>query len=86
MEGYDPLTKVVFHDSVRPLITNRIIENCIDKLNMFDAVDVVIPSADTLVEVYDDGCIANIPNRAHMRRGQTPQAFLLKTIAAAYQV
>ena len=85
MEGYDPLTKVVFHDSVRPLITNRIIENCIDKLNMFDAVDVVIPSADTLVEVYDDGCIANIPNRAHMRRGQTPQAFLLKTIAAAYQ-
>ncbi|MCP1772827.1 2-C-methyl-D-erythritol 4-phosphate cytidylyltransferase [Neisseria perflava] len=84
MHGYDPETKVLFHDSVRPLVTNRIIEDCVDKLSLFEAVDVVIPSADTLVEVYDDGCIANIPNRANMRRGQTPQAFLLKTISAAY--
>lgn len=84
MAGYNPETRVLFHDSVRPLITNKIIEDCIDKLDMFEAVDVVIPSADTLVEIYDDGCIANIPNRMHMRRGQTPQAFLLKTISAAY--
>ena len=84
MAGYPPETKVLFHDSVRPLVTNKIIEDCIDKLDTFEAVDVVTPSADTLVEIYDDGCIANIPNRAHMRRGQNPQAFLLKTISAAY--
>ena len=85
MSGYDDSTKVLFHDSVRPLITNKIIEDCIDKLDTFNAVDVVIPSADTLVEIYDDGCILNIPNRAHMRRGQTPQAFLLGTISEAYK-
>ncbi|HFX5797429.1 TPA: SDR family NAD(P)-dependent oxidoreductase, partial [Escherichia coli] len=59
--------------------------NCIDALRNFEAVDVVIPSADTLVEVYDDGCISNIPNRAIMRRGQTPQAFKLGTLKQAYQ-
>ena len=85
MKSYDPNCKVIFHDAVRPLINNKIIEDCIDKLDLFEAVDVVIPSSDTLVEVYDDGCIANIPNRVNMRRGQTPQAFILSTIQQAYQ-
>ncbi|TNH06153.1 D-ribitol-5-phosphate cytidylyltransferase, partial [Testudinibacter sp. TR-2022] len=86
LRKYSPETKVIFHDAVRPLITQKIIHDCIDKLDLFDAVDVVIPSSDTLVEVYDDGCISNIPNRNTMRRGQTPQAFKLKTISTAYQM
>ncbi len=86
MQNYPENTKVLFHDSVRPLITDRIIKDCVLTLDNFDAVDVVIPSADTLVEVYDDGCIANIPDRSHMRRGQTPQAFTLKTIQEAYDL
>lgn len=85
LENYDPNSKVLFHDAVRPLISQNIISNCLKALANFEAVDVVIPSADTLVEVYDDGCIANIPNRAMMRRGQTPQGFSLETIKTAYQ-
>ncbi len=77
-------TRILFHDAVRPLIGQDIIANCAQALDHFEAVDVVIPSADTLVEIYDDGCIANIPNRSVMRRGQTPQAFHLGTIAEAY--
>src|SRR5699024_8366059 len=46
--------------------------------------DVVIGSADTLVEIYDDGSIKHIPDRSMMRRGQTPQAFRLSTIQQAY--
>lgn len=84
LENYDDKTKILFHDAVRPLVNDVIIRNCIESLNDFDAVDVVIPSADTLVEVYDDGCISNIPNRAAMRRGQTPQAFKLGVIKLAY--
>ncbi len=85
LENYDPNSKVLFHDAVRPLISQNIISNCLKALANFEAVDVVIPSADTLVEVYDDGCIANIPNRTMMRRGQTPQGFSLETIKTAYQ-
>lgn len=82
--NYDGACKILFHDAVRPLVDESIIERCILALNSFEAVDVVIPSADTLVEVQDDGCIANIPNRSIMRRGQTPQAFQLSSIRRAY--
>ncbi|RZK48068.1 MAG: SDR family NAD(P)-dependent oxidoreductase [Pedobacter sp.] len=85
LKDYDAGCKILFHDAVRPLVNQNIISSCIEALDQFDAVDVVIPSADTLVEVYDDGCIANIPNRTMMRRGQTPQAFKLETIQLAYQ-
>ena len=85
LKDYDPSTNIIFHDAVRPLINQKIISDCISALNDFEAVDVVIPSADTLVEVYDNGCIANIPNRTMMRRGQTPQAFKLRTIQKAYR-
>jgi ribitol-5-phosphate 2-dehydrogenase (NADP+) / D-ribitol-5-phosphate cytidylyltransferase len=85
LKDYDPSTNIIFHDAVRPLINQKIISDCISALNHFEAVDVVIPSADTLVEVYDNGCIANIPNRTMMRRGQTPQAFKLRTIQKAYR-
>lgn len=85
LKDYNENSNILFHDAVRPLVNQKIISNCIDALKDFEAVDVVISSADTLVEVYDDGCIANIPNRSHMRRGQTPQAFKLYTIQLAYQ-
>lgn len=85
LSEYDDNCNVLFHDAVRPLVNQEIISNCVEALNDFDAVDVVISSADTLVEVYDDGCIANIPNRSLMRRGQTPQAFKLGAIQLAYK-
>lgn len=77
-------TIVLFHDAVRPLVTTGILAACVESLQSFEAVDVVIPSADTLVAIHDNGCIANIPPRALMRRGQTPQGFRLRTIRAAY--
>ena len=86
LEDYPRSTKVLFHDAVRPLVNQKIINDCLLALSNFNAVDVVIPSADTLVEVYDDACIANIPNRSMMRRGQTPQGFILETIQLAYQM
>lgn len=84
MESEDGSVKVLFHDAVRPLVSEAILKRCVDALDIFKSVDVVIPSADTLVQIDDAGCITNIPARAFMRRGQTPQAFRLETIRAAY--
>jgi 2-C-methyl-D-erythritol 4-phosphate cytidylyltransferase len=84
LADYPDDTKVLFHDAVRPLLSPAVITQCADLLNDFEAVDVVIPSNDTLVAVYDNGCISDIPSRSHMRRGQTPQAFRLETIKRAY--
>lgn len=85
LTNIDGESKILFHDAVRPLLSKDIITRCLIALDSFDAVDVVIPSADTLVEVYDNECISNIPNRSAMRRGQTPQAFKLRTIKQAYE-
>ena len=80
----DPDTKVLFHDAVRPLVNARIISECFEALDDHDAVDVAIPSADTIIEVDDDNLIREIPARSHLRRGQTPQAFRASTIKQAY--
>ena len=77
-------TKVLFHDAVRPFIDDRIIRDCVDALDAYDAVDTAIASADTIIEVDDDRLITAIPDRSRLRRGQTPQAFRLGTIRRAY--
>jgi ribitol-5-phosphate 2-dehydrogenase (NADP+) / D-ribitol-5-phosphate cytidylyltransferase len=76
---------VLFHDAVRPLLTQRIIRECANALRRVEAVDVVIPSADTIV-VVDGDTITDIPDRGRMRRGQTPQGFRLSTIRKAYEL
>ena len=80
----DDEVKVVLHDAVRPLVDNRIIKDCVKSLDTYDAVDVVIPSSDTIVAVDADDIITSIPNRSMLRRGQTPQAFKASTLKEAY--
>lgn len=79
---------VILHDAVRPLLAPSIIDNVVDALDSNDAVDVAIPSADTIVEVEDGAgrypVIKDVPQRANLRRGQTPQAFKLSAIQRAY--
>ncbi len=77
---------VLFHDAVRPLISQRIVTDCVAALRTFEAVDVAIPSSDTVVRVDDDNQILEIPDRSHLRRGQTPQGFRLSVIRRAYDV
>jgi len=77
---------VLFHDAVRPLLSQRIVRECVNALWTYSAVDVAIPSADTIVVVDDDECITDIPVRSRLRRGQTPQAFRSDAIREAYRI
>ena len=76
--------KVLFHDAVRPLLSPRIVTDCFAALDSYSAVDVAIPSADTIIRVGEDNTIQDIPPRSSLRRGQTPQAFRASVIKAAY--
>ena len=75
---------VLLHDAVRPMVTARIIGECYEALATHQAVDVAIPSADTIIQVTDENTIAAVPPRASLRRGQTPQAFHATVIKEAY--
>jgi ribitol-5-phosphate 2-dehydrogenase (NADP+) / D-ribitol-5-phosphate cytidylyltransferase len=77
---------VLFHDAVRPLLPTGVVQACVEALQEYEAVDVAIPSADTIVRVDDAGCIVEIPDRSYLRRGQTPQGFRLSTIRKAYEL
>lgn len=76
---------VLLHDSVRPFLTHKVIDDLVVAVKLHGAVDTVIPSADTLVEVDEEGFITAIPDRSKFRRGQTPQAFAYQMILAAHQ-
>lgn len=77
---------LLFHDAVRPLITERIIDDCIKALQQYNAVDVAVKTTDTIIQVNTNQCINNIPNRNELYNGQTPQGFKRGTIAKAYEL
>ena len=75
---------ILIHDGARPFLDGRIISDVLDALIEHDAVDVAIPTADTII-AERDGFIENIPKRKHLLRGQTPQAFRYKDLVSCYQ-
>ena len=75
---------LVFHDAVRPLLSQRILNEVLEALKTHDAIDVAMPSADTIIEV-EGSFIRSIPDRSRLRRGQTPQAFAIEVIGKAYE-
>ncbi len=75
---------VLFHDAARPLVDQRIIADCVACLRDHTALGVVVPTADTIVEM-DDGVMTSIPPRESLGRCQTPQGFRLSVIRRAYQ-
>lgn len=77
---------LIFHDAVRPFIGRSVINKVIEALEKYNAIDVAIPATDTIVEVNKQNIIENVPTRDRLRRGQTPQAFKLKTIREAYKL
>jgi len=76
---------LLFHDAIRPFVSNRIIEDTVKALNIYEAVDVAIPCADTIIKVDDKKVIESIPTRKYLMRGQTPQGFRLELIRRAYE-
>ncbi len=73
--GMDEETVIVTHDSVRPFVTYRILEENIMYAKETGACDTVIPATDTIVESTNHEVITNIPDRSQMYQGQTPQSF-----------
>lgn len=41
---------LLLHDCVRPLVSQRIINDCLDALQEYDAVDVAVPCTDTIIQ------------------------------------
>jgi len=85
-ESY-PEYNLIFHDAVRPLVSQEIIDQTIFALNKFNAAGVCIPATDTLFVLQDGGeFLAQVPDRTLLRHAQTPQGFKQHTIRKAYEI
>ena len=87
INAYPDDVNLIFHDAVRPLLNNRIINDCIEALSVYNAVDVAVPATDTIIQVVSSSnTIESIPDRNQLMNGQTPQCFKRKTIKKAYDL
>lgn len=55
-------------------------------MKIYNAVDVAIPTTDTIIQVNSKNEIIKIPLRSVLRNGQTPQAFKSSIIKKAYEI
>jgi 2-C-methyl-D-erythritol 4-phosphate cytidylyltransferase len=82
---YSPAeTGVLIHDAARPLVTRRIIADCVRALAEHDAIGAAVPTSDTILAVEGD-LVAHVPPRETLYRAQTPQCFRLSVIAEAHR-
>jgi|SRR5262249_4089055 len=78
-------TGVLLHDAARPLVSQRIIEDCVAALSKHDAIGTAVPTSDTIV-VAENGVMSHVPPRETLQRCQTPQCFRLSVIAKAHEL
>lgn len=81
----DDSINLLFHDAVRPMVRDRVITECIEALEHYNAVTVAAPTTDTIIAVDAQNCIREIPARASLRNVQTPQGFKAGIIREAYR-
>ncbi len=75
--------KILIHDAVRPFVSDRIISEVISQLDVYEAVDVMLPVSDTLKRIlpqkhaYNEQLapLLSIVDRKELYYTQTPQGF-----------
>ncbi|MDR0988212.1 MAG: 2-C-methyl-D-erythritol 4-phosphate cytidylyltransferase [Prevotellaceae bacterium] len=76
---------LLLHDAARPFVSARIITDCLQAMNRFDAVGVGVEATDTIVQTDETNLLRAVPPRARLRHMQTPQCFRRGVIYQAYE-
>ena len=77
--------RILIHDAVRPGVSRSLIGRVCAALRSHAVANVVLPVVDTLIEVDADGRMRRVPDRALLRRVQTPQGFHAPVLFEAYR-
>ena len=81
----NPKDLVLIHDSARPLVAQRIINENISVGKEFGAADTVIHATDTIIKSKNEKTIDEILNRSELYQTQTPQTFEFGIIKNAHE-
>jgi 2-C-methyl-D-erythritol 4-phosphate cytidylyltransferase len=77
-------SRVLVHDAARPLVTATLVEMLLGALDGVDGAIAASPLSDTLKRQDDESEIAGTVDREGLWRAETPQAFHLPALAAAF--
>ena len=75
---------IMIHDGARPLLTQDIILNSMETVQVEQACVVGMPVKDTIKVIDSDNYAVDTPNRSNLWLVQTPQSFSLELIWDAY--
>lgn len=77
---YDEDSIVLIHDAIRPMLSEDIITDCIEKARKYGSAITTIPCAEAMMQTDDGYVSSGSYPRDNLRRTQTPQGFLLGKI------
>lgn len=66
---------VLIHDAIRPMVSEEIISDCINKTMEYGCAIATIPCAEAMLVTEDQESSEHIFNRENLKRTQTPQGF-----------
>lgn len=76
-EHYSERDIVIIHDAARPMVSDRLIDDCMDACKMYDGAMPVLPVKDTIYQSKDGATISSLLPRSTLFAGQAPEAFVL---------
>lgn len=77
---------VVIHDGARPVLSEGIIEKCIEGAKIYGAVSAGMPAKDTVKILNEENFVEYTPERGRVWVTQTPQAFKRDIIEKAHEM
>ena len=77
--------RVLIHDAARPFPSSQIISRLVAALDEWPGAIPALPVVDTLKRAQPDGLLQQGPDRSHLVRAQTPQAFSFGAILKAHR-
>jgi 2-C-methyl-D-erythritol 4-phosphate cytidylyltransferase len=75
---------VLIHDGVRPFISHRLINTCIENVYKYGACIPVLDVTDTIKKV-ENGYVESTLDRSVLKAAQTPQSFEYEIIRTCYE-
>ena len=76
---------VLIHDGARPLVTERMLEDCLAALEEADGATIATPSRDTVKLADEEGYAEATTDRSRTWLVQTPQAFYREELLALHR-
>lgn len=76
---------VLIHDAIRPMVSEEIITDCIEKTKAYGCAVTVIPCAEAMMQTEDGEVSTGSYPRDQLRRTQTPQGFRLGEICRLHR-